>query len=397
MAIEITRTFLNSCLKAKADKLYTDPMTGMLIRVHPLKNQDRATVTFNLRVRSKGRDIRERLGEWPGTSLSNARKEYYRIKDCIDRGKPWKEEAVHDENIMTVQDAWTLWRKKKDLEVGEKAQLKASSIWRNHICRIAGEDVRAVNPRMVMEKVINPMVDGKLFSSAQLAASTLKALFSYLTFLGYVEKNTLEHIMEVLPKHKVTHFKTFSDEDLEAQLKMLFQAFADESRELKNLLVMQFYTLLRSSELRKLRWEQVSAENDYVTVQTKCHPDFKVPLCTQAQAIVKENLRTKPQWERFVLSNKQGNAFSDMALNRSFERKGIKLSVHGIRAIGRQWMQTAPGIKETVAELCLAHVVGNQTMQAYNRGTYFEARKEAMQQWGDFIESVINLTSFKIR
>lgn len=397
MGIELTRTFLNSCLKAKADKLYTDPMTGMLVRVHPLKNQDRATVTFNLRVRSKGRDIRERIGEWPGTSLANARKEYYRIKDCIDRGKPWKEEAPHEENVMTVEEGWTLWRKKKDLEVGEKAQLKASSIYRNHISKIAAEDVKTVNPRMVMEKVINPMLDRKLFSSAQLAAATLKTLFSYLSFLGYVEKNNLEHIMEVLPKHKVTHFKTFSDEDLEAQLKNLFKAFQTESNEIKNLLLMQFFTLLRNSELRTLRWEQVSADCDYITVQTKCHPDFKVPLCTQAQAIVKENKRCRLQWQRYVLCNKQGNAFCDMALNRAFERKGIKLSVHGIRSIGRQWMQVAPGIKETVAELCLAHVVGNQTMQAYNRGTYFEARKEAMQMWGDFIESVIKSISFKIQ
>ena len=75
----------------------------------------------------------------------------------------------------------------------------------------------------------------------------------------------------------------------------------------------------------------------------------------------------------------------------ALKRRGYqnKFTVHGIRSCGRQWLQTLPEAKESIIEQCLSHVVGNQVVQAYNRGEYFEERRKIMQKWNDFVEECI--------
>ena len=66
-----------------------------------------------------------------------------------------------------------------------------------------------------------------------------------------------------------------------------------------------------------------------------------------------------------------------------------KLTLHGIRSLGRQFMAQQDNIKESIAELCLAHRIGDETEQAYNRGTYIKKRLEAMQIWCNFVEKCL--------
>jgi len=43
-----------------------------------------------------------------------------------------------------------------------------------------------------------------------------------------------------------------------------------------------------------------------------------------------------------------------------------------------------------IAEACLAHSTGSQTVQAYQRSDLLDERRAPMQEWCDFVEGCLN-------
>jgi integrase len=62
----------------------------------------------------------------------------------------------------------------------------------------------------------------------------------------------------------------------------------------------------------------------------------------------------------------------------------VPVTLHGFRASFRNWCAERTSTDFHVAELCLAHAVGDATVRAYLRGDALEKRREVMQQWADF-------------
>ena len=61
------------------------------------------------------------------------------------------------------------------------------------------------------------------------------------------------------------------------------------------------------------------------------------------------------------------------------------LTVHGFRATFRTWAAERTTFPREVAEAALAHVVGDDTERAYQRGDLFEKRRKLMAEWGQFL------------
>ena len=72
-----------------------------------------------------------------------------------------------------------------------------------------------------------------------------------------------------------------------------------------------------------------------------------------------------------------------MALLKRMKR--ADLTVHGFRATFRTWAAERTMFSREVAEAALAHVVGDNTERAYQRGDLFEKRRELMIEWGQFL------------
>jgi integrase len=75
-----------------------------------------------------------------------------------------------------------------------------------------------------------------------------------------------------------------------------------------------------------------------------------------------------------------------MALSKMLRDAGRSETVHGFRSTFRDWaaekMTTVPPM---VAELALAHSVGNATEQAYLRSDLRKLRFQLMDAWGSYV------------
>ena len=84
---------------------------------------------------------------------------------------------------------------------------------------------------------------------------------------------------------------------------------------------------------------------------------------------------------------KPGRPLSNMTLTRALRRTGLgeHTTPHGFRSSFRTWALEMTDASWAVAEAALAHTLGDETEQAYLRGTLFGDRRTLMQEWADFL------------
>ena len=76
---------------------------------------------------------------------------------------------------------------------------------------------------------------------------------------------------------------------------------------------------------------------------------------------------------------------SNMALAMTLRRmERVGLTVHGFRSTFRDWAAERTSFQSEVAEMALAHAVGDKVEAAYRRGDMFEKRRRFMDAWAKF-------------
>jgi hypothetical protein len=70
------------------------------------------------------------------------------------------------------------------------------------------------------------------------------------------------------------------------------------------------------------------------------------------------------------------------------------ITTHGCRSSFRDWAGDKTNFPREVAEMALAHAVGDDVELAYRRGTALEKRHKLMEAWGAYVNRVTNVVSF---
>ena len=79
---------------------------------------------------------------------------------------------------------------------------------------------------------------------------------------------------------------------------------------------------------------------------------------------------------------RRGQPLSNMAMLSLLRRMGRSdLTVHGFRSSFRDWAAEQTNFPSEVAEMALAHVVGDKVEAAYRRGDLFDKRRRLMDAW----------------
>ncbi|MNL39770.1 Prophage CP4-57 integrase [compost metagenome] len=76
--------------------------------------------------------------------------------------------------------------------------------------------------------------------------------------------------------------------------------------------------------------------------------------------------------------------FSDMTLTAVLRRMEVDAVPHGFRSPFRDWCAEQTQYPNEVAEVALAHAVGNKVEAAYRRGDLLEKRLQLMKNWAAY-------------
>jgi integrase len=145
-------------------------------------------------------------------------------------------------------------------------------------------------------------------------------------------------------------------------------------------------TATRSAEARGCRWSEIDVEAAVWTIPSarmKAAKDHRVPLSGPAMAILRElaELRTG---DLVFLGRDRGRPLTDTTLRDLMQKLHPGITVHGLRSTFRDWCADH-GQPSDLAEMALAHTVGNVVERSYRRSDVLERRRVLMEQWAQFL------------
>lgn len=137
-------------------------------------------------------------------------------------------------------------------------------------------------------------------------------------------------------------------------------------------------TWTRTSEILGARWEEFEFERSTWTVpaiRMKSGRDHTIPLCPRALEI----LAGLPR-DNFLFGGKK--PLSQMSMMMLMRRMGEgSYTVHGFRSSARDFASDATHHPRDVAEMALAHAIGNDVEAAYRRNTAVAKRRALLADW----------------
>ena len=145
-------------------------------------------------------------------------------------------------------------------------------------------------------------------------------------------------------------------------------------------------TAARSGEVRGATWAEIDLGAKVFTVpgsRMKAGKEHRVPLSAEALALLQALPRMAGS--EFVFPAPRGGALSDMTLTAVLRRLQVPAVPHGFRSTFRDWAAERTNYPRDVAEMALAHAIGDKVEAAYRRGDLFEKRAAMMDDWAKFL------------
>jgi integrase len=183
---------------------------------------------------------------------------------------------------------------------------------------------------------------------------------------------------------KVEHHAALPIDDMHGFMQRLRQAEGMGARALEFAIL----TAARSGEVRGATWAEVDLQAGVWTIpaeRMKGSRAHRVPLSDRAL----ELLEALPRFEGvdYLFPGAKDKPLSDMTLTAALRRMKVDATAHGFRSTFRDWVAERTSTPNEVAEMALAHAVGDATEAAYRRGDLFEKRRELMTLWARFIDT----------
>jgi integrase len=239
-------------------------------------------------------------------------------------------------------------------------------------------------------KIIEPIWTSKPTTAGRVR-SRVEAILDYASankFRG--NDNPARHVAAALPKKSriapVQHFAALPWEQMPQFMQELRQLQSTAAKCMEWLIL----TATRSEEAMGAKWDEIDLKAKTWTIpaeRTKARAAHRIPLSKQAI----ELLDGLPQDGPFVFGGNK--PLEEMALRRHVlarlrpgaNRRRSSVTAHGMRATFKTWAGESTNFARETAEIALAHKIGNQTEQAYERGDKFEKRRRLMEAWSAFL------------
>lgn len=347
-------------------------------------------------VGAKRRDIG--LGGYPSIPLGLARDKAREAKELIAKGTDPVEQrkAIRARLISSQISALTFDAAAEKVHRSKSTEFrnaKHSDQWITTIRRYASPIIGKLPIADVelahIVKILEPIWLTKTETAARLRGR-LEQVLAWATVSGFRTGDNPArwkgHLDAVLPKPgkvaKVTHHKALPIDAM--------AGFMQELRKREGLaakaLEFGILTATRSGEVRGAIWDEIDLKNRVWTIpaeRMKTQKEHRVPLSDAAMKLLNDVPRMAEN--NLVFPAPRGGILSDMTLTAVMRRMKVDAVPHGFRSTFRDWCAERTNYPRDVAEMALAHAIGNAVEAAYRRGDLFTKRSRLMQDWADFL------------
>lgn len=375
-------------------------VAGLLLRVSDTGARSwilRYTARGDLRTSSNGKPYAARrdlgLGGFPDVTLAQARERAREAREKIRAGIDPIRERRQGLDTLTFASASERFLAQK---AHEFRNAKHASQWRNTLRDYANPVIGQLPVDEIelnhIVRIIEPIWLTKTETAKRLRGR-IESVLAWATVSGYRQGDNPArwkgHLDAILPAPskvaKVRHHAALPWQEVGALMAELRGRDGMGARALEFCIL----TAARSGEVRGARWDEIDMQAELWTIpgeRMKAGNAHRVPLSKQAKAL----LETLPRMEgnSLVFPAPRGGVLSDATLAAVVKRIGLAVTVHGFRSTFRDWCAEATNYPRDVAEMALAHTIGNAVEAAYRRGDLFTKRTRLMQSWADYCDRV---------
>lgn len=351
---------------------------------------------LRVKIGSKRRDMG--LGAYPAVTLAQAREKARHARELIDQGQDPILERERKQSKLRAEQASVITfeaaaRSFMDAKSAEWSNPKHAAQWTATLATYAYPVIGRLHVADVKQthvlQILQPIWATKTETASRLRGR-IENILDWAKARGYRKDDNparwrghLDKLLSAPEKTtKTVHHPAVPINEAAAFYVALSQRHGMAARALEFALL----TAARSGEVRGAVWAEFDLNAGLWIVpaeRMKARKEHRVPLSTSTIGI----LRALPRLEgsEFVFPAPRAGALSDMALTGVMRRMELKFVPHGLRSTFRDWAAERTNYPTELAEMALAHTVGDKVEAAYRRGDMLERRAHMMQAWADFL------------
>ncbi len=342
------------------------------------------------------------IGEYPGVSLSDARREREWAREHVKQGTN-PTHAKETERLRRMGEAANTFKAVAD-EWIDQNRGHWSATYLKQVETFMAKDVfpeiGAMPIRMVtaahLLKIIKSAEGRGAGSIAVLIRQWAGQVFRYAAATLRADSDPSAVLRGAIKRAPVRHNPPLSKDEIPRFLNLLgdYGGYRGTVIALKLML----YTFVRTVELRKAEWTEfdfgaaewrVPAERMKMKRAMKVGESHIVPLSRQAVELLTELKTISGGRTLFPNLRTPDTCMTATTINRALERMGYlgKFSGHGFRTTASTMLHEL-GWRSELIERQLAHAERDKVKAAYNHAEYLAERREMMQAWADWIDEL---------
>lgn len=343
------------------------------------------------------------LGSYPEVSLSRAREKARAARELVaDEVDPITERKAARSAMLAARLSEITFEKAAHQFIESKsaewkAGGKSADQWTSSLKEYAFPVIGSLRvgdvDRVHVLRVLEPIWTTKTTTADRVRQRT-EAVLDWATVRGYRQGDNPArwkgYLDKVLPSpgkvSKVKHHAALPAADTPAFMARLRKQEGIAPRALEFAIL----TAARSGEVRGATWDEIDLDSSVWTVSAermKAKKEHRVPLSGAAITLLK--LLRRLEGTELVFPPPRGSKpLSDNTLTAVLKRMGVPVTAHGFRSTFRDWTSEETHYPREVAEMALAHTIGDKVEAAYRRGDLFEKRSALMSDWSEFCAKV---------
>ncbi|MDU4062561.1 MAG: tyrosine-type recombinase/integrase [Acinetobacter baumannii] len=344
------------------------------------------------------------LGEYPIVGLAEARTKRDEAKSLVASGvnpvedKEKQKKAKHDEyeNRVLFKHVAAEYKAEKLNNRSERYQEAFQRALDKDILKVIGDkdikEVTSADVLTIMKKTIARVKRQKNHGTGEVSAIQNR------TFIGGVMRYAIATlradydptyaVKNVVERPEIEHARPM--EKYEAvQLRNKLNSYGG-STTVKNAGLVMLYSMLRTIEIRRMKWEYVDFEARTITFPKEMMKKKRihiVPMSDQVFNILQEQRSLVGNREYVFPAIYQDGMLSATTMNKMLDYIGLSdVTAHDFRATASTLLNEKDYDDKWI-EKQLAHADGNKTRATYNHAKYLESRRKMLQDWADIVDS----------
>lgn len=379
----------NAKPEAKIYKIYD--AEGLYLEVPPTGKK-----RWRLKYRFGGVEKRISLGVYPDISLREARVKRDEARQQVADGKdpsPRQQLALRgQESFEAVAHEWIAKRGETWSDRHRETTLQRLSAYifpqfgRRPIGELGPLDV--LNALRIVEK------RGAL-EAARKTLGICSLIFRYAIASARIASDPCRDLKGALATRPKGHYGAITDPTGAGALMRAIEAYHGAAV-VRCALLFAAYTFVRPGELRAAEWIEFDLDAAEWTIpaeKMKMRKEHKVPLSKQALRILDEVRNISEPEAKYVFQSvrrRSDRILSENTLLVALRAMGYErgqMTAHGFRSMASSLLNEI-GWRPDVIERQLAHTDKDKIRGAYNRTEYLNERREMMQAWADYLDSL---------